>query len=63
MVDETKGEESAHSIKKLKGKCHGDGGQDRLKMTEADKVEVLGSESSWLVTEDKEESRGVSVRV
>ncbi len=63
MVDETKGEESAHSIMKLKGKCQGDGGQDRLKMTEADKVEVLGSESGWLVTEWTGESRGVSVRV
>ncbi len=63
MVDETKGEESAHSIMKLKGKCQGDGGQDRLKMTEADKVELLWSESGWLVTEWTGESRGVSVRV
>lgn len=58
-----KREESAPSIKRLKGKGQGDGGRDRLKTTEADKVEVLGSESSWLVTEKTGESRGVSVRV
>lgn len=58
-----KREERAHSIGKLKGKWQGDGGRDRLKTTEADKVEVLESESAWLVTEGMGESRGVSVRV
>jgi len=37
-----KGEESAPSTRKLKGKCQGDRGQKRLKAIEADKVEVLG---------------------
>lgn len=58
-----KGEESAPSIRKLKGKCQGDRARDRLKSTGADRVEVLGAESGWLVTEETGESRGVSVRV
>lgn len=63
MVDVGKGEESAPGTRKLKGKWQGDRGPDTLKATESDKVEVLGSESGWLATEEMGESRGVSVRV